>query len=104
MCWIQEKEDCGPFVLYDSETHWVYADYMYAKFLFDSTLNYNVFDEVKWSNFGFSEDEGQDMALWIGSTGAHTVCHYDTYGYNLVIQVLLCNFFLWAFPISKLIV
>ena len=67
---------------------------MYAKELFSSISNFNVFEEVKWSNLGFSEAEGQDMAVWIGSKGSHTVCHYDTYGYNLVIQVLLKLYYL----------
>lgn len=28
-----------------------------------------------------------DISFWLGSAGAHTPCHYDTYGYNIVVQV-----------------
>ena len=78
---------CGMFAPYDWKMFWAYADYMYVKDLFASVLDYDVYDEIKWSNLGFADEEGKDMAIWIGSKGAHTVCHYDTYGYNLVAQV-----------------
>lgn len=41
---------------------------------------------VSFERFGFP-DVGEDLAFWIGSTGAHTPCHYDTYGCNIVVQV-----------------
>lgn len=40
-----------------------------------------------WSDFGFPGRNGQESTLWIGSLGAHTPCHLDTYGCNLVLQV-----------------
>jgi len=89
--WKDDEKNCGPFAHYSIEDFWAYADYMYAKDMFSSVSSYDIFKEVNWSNLGFSESEGQDMAVWIGSKGAHTVCHYDTYGYNLVFQVgLFC--------------
>ncbi|XP_023339562.1 HSPB1-associated protein 1 isoform X2 [Eurytemora carolleeae] len=32
--------------------------------------------------------DGMDSTLWIGSQGAHTPCHQDSYGYNLVCQLV----------------
>lgn len=28
-----------------------------------------------------------DILFWIGSKGSNTPCHYDTYGFNIVVQV-----------------
>ncbi|XP_065085885.1 HSPB1-associated protein 1 isoform X2 [Ochlerotatus camptorhynchus] len=41
---------------------------------------------VNFEGFGFP-DVGEDVSFWIGSGGAHTPCHYDTYGCNIVVQV-----------------
>ncbi|XP_052863667.1 HSPB1-associated protein 1 homolog [Anopheles cruzii] len=41
---------------------------------------------INFACFGFpSVDE--DISFWIGSPNAHTPCHYDTYGCNIVVQV-----------------
>ncbi|XP_058811984.1 HSPB1-associated protein 1 [Topomyia yanbarensis] len=40
---------------------------------------------IDYGMFGFS-DIGEDVSFWIGSEGAHTPCHYDTYGCNIVVQ------------------
>lgn len=40
---------------------------------------------INYSRLGF--DEVQDISFWLGSQGAHTSCHYDTYGCNIVVQV-----------------
>ena len=42
---------------------------------------------MDWGALGFSERGGQQSTLWVGSEGAHTPCHYDTYGCNLVAQI-----------------
>lgn len=41
-----------------------------------------------WNHVGFSEQGIDETTLWIGSRGAHTPCHMDTYGCNLVAQVI----------------
>uniref|UniRef100_A0A1Y9J175 JmjC domain-containing protein n=1 Tax=Anopheles quadriannulatus TaxID=34691 RepID=A0A1Y9J175_ANOQN len=41
---------------------------------------------INFACFGFPEVE-QDVTFWIGSAQAHTPCHYDTYGCNVVVQV-----------------
>jgi len=42
---------------------------------------------VDWSVFGFNGRDGAQSTFWLGSQGAHSVCHYDTYGCNLVAQL-----------------
>lgn len=42
---------------------------------------------VSFSDLGFPDEEVTDMTFWLGSKNAHTSCHYDTYGYNIVVQV-----------------
>uniref|UniRef100_A0A0H2UHA5 HSPB1-associated protein 1 n=1 Tax=Rattus norvegicus TaxID=10116 RepID=A0A0H2UHA5_RAT len=75
----------GPFKKYDHSKFWAYADYKYFVTLFEDKTD--VFQEVMWSDFGFPGRNGQESTLWIGSLGAHTPCHLDSYGCNLVFQV-----------------
>ncbi|XP_028020679.1 HSPB1-associated protein 1 isoform X6 [Balaenoptera acutorostrata] len=75
----------GPFRDYDHSKFWAYADYKYFVSLFEDKTD--IFQDVIWSDFGFPGRNGQESTLWIGSTGAHTPCHLDTYGCNLVFQV-----------------
>ncbi|KAL6080763.1 hypothetical protein STEG23_013953, partial [Scotinomys teguina] len=75
----------GPFKDYDHSKFWAYADYKYFVNLFGDKAD--VFREVVWSDFGFPGRNGQESTLWIGSLGAHTPCHLDSYGCNLVFQV-----------------
>ncbi|XP_058293406.1 HSPB1-associated protein 1 isoform X2 [Hylobates moloch] len=82
----------GPFRDYDHSKFWAYADYKYFVSLFEDKTD--LFQDVKWSDFGFPGRNGQESTLWIGSLGAHTPCHLDSYGCNLVFQVqgrLECN-------------
>lgn len=46
-----------------------------------------VLQDVKWSDFGFEGRNGRESTLWIGTEGANTPCHLDSYGCNLVLQV-----------------
>uniref|UniRef100_A0A2M4CVZ6 JmjC domain-containing protein n=1 Tax=Anopheles darlingi TaxID=43151 RepID=A0A2M4CVZ6_ANODA len=42
--------------------------------------------DISFAWCGFPEID-EDITFWIGSTFAHTPCHYDTYGCNIVVQV-----------------
>lgn len=50
---------------------------------------------VSLSAMGF--EDLNEFSFWLGSAGAHTPCHFDTYGCNLVVQVfgryIICLFF-----------
>ncbi|XP_075750049.1 HSPB1 associated protein 1 isoform X2 [Rhipicephalus microplus] len=48
----------------------------------------SVLESVDWSLFGFPGRKGVDSTLWLGSEGSDTPCHQDTYGYNLVAQLI----------------
>ncbi|XP_053519114.1 HSPB1-associated protein 1 isoform X2 [Artibeus jamaicensis] len=75
----------GPFRDYDYSRFWAYADYKYVASLFEDKTD--IFQDVMWSDFGFPGRNGRESTLWIGSLGAHTPCHLDSYGCNLVFQV-----------------
>ncbi|XP_014445667.1 HSPB1-associated protein 1 isoform X2 [Tupaia chinensis] len=86
LAWNSDQSSIsGPFSDYDHSKFWAYADYKYFISLFED--NTNVFQDVMWSDFGFPGRNGQESTLWIGSLGAHTPCHLDSYGCNLVLQV-----------------
>lgn len=40
---------------------------------------------ITFDALGF--DRADDILFWLGSKGANTPCHYDTYGFNIVVQV-----------------
>lgn len=40
---------------------------------------------ISFAKLGF--DNTEDILFWLGSKGANTPCHYDTYGFNVVVQV-----------------
>ncbi|XP_053421470.1 HSPB1-associated protein 1 isoform X2 [Nycticebus coucang] len=75
----------GPFRDFDHSKFWAYADYKYFVSLFEDKTD--IFQDVKWSDFGFPGRNGRESTLWIGSLGSHTPCHLDSYGCNLVFQV-----------------
>lgn len=40
---------------------------------------------ISFESLGF--ENANDILFWCGSKGANTACHYDTYGFNIVVQV-----------------
>ncbi|XP_045396100.1 HSPB1-associated protein 1 isoform X6 [Lemur catta] len=85
----------GPFRDYDHSKFWAYADYKYFVSLFEDKTD--IFQDVRWSDFGFPGRNGQESTLWIGSLGSHTPCHLDSYGCNLVFQVLFVPRHWWHY-------
>ncbi|XP_061923372.1 HSPB1-associated protein 1 homolog [Entelurus aequoreus] len=87
LAWVkgQAQEDAGPFCDFPSSEYWAYADYKYIAMLFADQPS--MFEEVKWEVFGLEGRNGKDSTLWVGSKGANTPCHLDSYGCNLVLQV-----------------
>lgn len=80
-----EAGDVGPFCGYLRSERWAYADYKYIAEVFDDQPS--MFEDVRWSDFGFRGRDGRASTLWIGTEGANTPCHLDSYGCNLVLQV-----------------
>ncbi|XP_044266018.1 HSPB1-associated protein 1 [Tribolium madens] len=64
---------------------WMYFDYKYLKDCFKTSKELKK--EINWGLFGFPELSSEDSTIWIGSQGAHTPCHIDTYGCNIVAQI-----------------
>lgn len=42
-------------------------------------------ESITFKQLGF--DNVQDILFWLGSKGSNTPCHYDSYGFNIVVQV-----------------
>ncbi|EJW83765.1 hypothetical protein WUBG_05321 [Wuchereria bancrofti] len=66
----------------DRGNHWGYFDYNYV---FDIMNPENIAD-IDWRHLGLDADP-VDSTIWIGTPGAHTPCHYDSYGYNVHAQL-----------------
>ena len=82
-----EQTEVGdnPLMKYPKSEYWIYADYKYMCHLCNDIPE--LLSAVDWSLFGFDGRDGEKSTLWIGSEGAYTPCHYDTYGCNLVAQL-----------------
>ncbi|XP_043273186.1 HSPB1-associated protein 1 [Venturia canescens] len=68
----------------ENDSVWRYFDYKYMSQWFESEANF--LKSIDWKRFGFDKN-GFDSTLWIGSKRAHTNCHQDSYGCNLVAQI-----------------
>lgn len=79
------KRTSNPLLDYPPSQYWVYADYKYMIQLCDGRPE--LIQAIDWSVLGFAGRGGADSTLWVGSKGANTPCHYDTYGCNLVAQL-----------------
>ncbi|XP_066262704.1 HSPB1-associated protein 1 [Euwallacea similis] len=66
-------------------TRWWYFDYKYLCQWF--TEKTSLMGKIDWSSLGFPELSSNDTTIWIGSKGAHTPCHVDTYGCNIILQI-----------------
>ncbi|KAL4239338.1 Cupin superfamily protein [Mactra antiquata] len=84
--WLHDRVNTdNPLRLFDRNKFSCYIDYKYMKELFQD--HPDVLKYVSWGNFGLDDRDGNDSTIWIGSHGAYTPCHQDTYGFNLVAQL-----------------
>ncbi|CAF0719944.1 unnamed protein product [Adineta ricciae] len=85
--------DCKSFPIdhplhkYPVEDYFAYADYMHLPELFGDE-QHALINMINWGDMGMKDRDGKESTLWIGSQGAHTPCHYDTYGINFVAQIV----------------
>lgn len=83
---IKENLNFGNFLDFSSseeqKEHWTSYSYKSLKELRGVTGT----EAIDLSFCGFPEIN-EEITLWLGSAGAHTSCHYDTYGRNVVVQV-----------------
>ncbi|XP_060785691.1 HSPB1-associated protein 1 homolog isoform X3 [Neoarius graeffei] len=87
LCWTRGSDAAseGPFADYPLSEYWAYADYKYIALLFQDKAT--MFKDVVWSDFGYPGRDGRESTLWVGTNGANTPCHLDSYGCNLVFQI-----------------
>ncbi|XP_033217370.1 uncharacterized protein LOC117173093 [Belonocnema kinseyi] len=80
MEWFTMKD----FIKKNDFESWYYFDYKYMHEWCKNSPE--ILQSLNWNRFGFDLD-GKDSTIWIGSKGAHTNCHQDSYGCNLVAQI-----------------
>lgn len=84
-----EPNDANPFKGFPAEEYCFYSAYNYMNSLSEASL----LNSVRWSETGLfgplgdGEDDARKSTLWLGTTGAYTPCHMDTYGFNFVGQL-----------------
>ena len=66
-----------------------YMSYQHFRTLFDtSTKDVDIARAaLPWETLGVKNVSAMDSTLWVGSAGAFTALHYDSYGANLHMQV-----------------
>ncbi|XP_068619157.1 HSPB1-associated protein 1 homolog [Battus philenor] len=69
----------------ESSEEWMYFDYKYLQQWFNA--DHDLTKEVSWEKFGYPNKDASHSTLWIGTKGAHTPAHQDTYGYNIIAQL-----------------
>ena len=80
-----KNDECNLSRLYPRTDYWIYADYKYMSHV--CAEHQEMIKCIDWGVFGFEGRNGNQSTLWVGSEGASTPCHYDTYGCNLVAQL-----------------
>lgn len=78
-------QNANPLLNFPRTEYWIYADYKYMVELYHDLPE--MLSKVDWSMIGFEGRDGKDSTLWMGSEGANTPCHFDTYGCNFVAQL-----------------
>ncbi|XP_055931620.1 HSPB1-associated protein 1-like isoform X2 [Argiope bruennichi] len=77
-------DSTNPFKKYKKNEYWAYSSYNYMNVIFPNDSDIQT---MKWDAFGFPEVTGKESTFWLGSEGANTPCHFDSYGCNLVAQI-----------------
>jgi len=62
---------------------WGYYDYKYMEQVMPSSC-----DSFPWDQFSLPGRNGRESSLWVGTEHSHTPTHQDSYGYNLVAQIV----------------
>lgn len=81
----QEPSVTGALASFRASECFAYADYKYMHQLFAE--HPDAFAAVDWAQSFGQPADGGDSTLWLGSCGACTQCHQDSYGANLVAQL-----------------
>ncbi|CAH8472824.1 unnamed protein product [Schistosoma turkestanicum] len=85
--WINGVDNTNnPFSKYPKELWWAYADYIDMK---ESSKFQEIIKDLSFHElFPFMNNNNNIRpVIWFGSSKSHTICHRDTYGVNLVVQI-----------------
>ncbi|XP_043235602.1 HSPB1-associated protein 1 homolog isoform X4 [Amphibalanus amphitrite] len=82
------QDEPSPLASYRPHTHWAYYAYKHIPQEFGDSPYAAAKLGIDWSMFGFPGRGAEQSTLWLGTPGAHTLCHRDTYGLNLVTQLV----------------
>ncbi|KAA0188346.1 Heat shock proteinB1 associated protein 1 [Fasciolopsis buskii] len=74
----------NPLSPYHFESWWAYADYIHMTPGSDVE---NLKTDLEFPQTFGIVDPSLIPTFWLASSGAYSICHYDTYGINLVVQV-----------------
>ncbi|KAF0993325.1 hypothetical protein HZS_4289, partial [Henneguya salminicola] len=61
---------------------WVYGDYKNFEEIFPALEYAELSKKINWGFVGYPNKCSKDTTLWIGTKGAYTPLHYDSYGTN----------------------
>ena len=75
----------NPFYRFPYKDVCLYAGYKEMSNLFGPGSP--VHDAIDWGCAGLAGRGGSKTVFWMGTAGAYTPCHYDSYGYNIVAQL-----------------
>ncbi|XP_005095742.2 HSPB1-associated protein 1 [Aplysia californica] len=84
--WIRGRATESNLDQYPRTDFSCYIDYKYMKDVFSE--HPQMFQQVVWKEFGLGNFDGKDSTIWLSSEGANTPGHQDTYGFNLVTQLV----------------
>ncbi|KAG1687999.1 HSPB1-associated protein 1 [Nymphon striatum] len=79
-------QSANALMSYSADEYWCYADYMHLGKIFEIP-KIDQEELVDWNSVGLRGQKTSQSTLWIGSKGALTPCHQDSYGYNIVSQL-----------------
>lgn len=83
--WINGVDSMSnPFYKYPKESWWAYADYIYMN---QSPDFQGLVEDLSFQELFPFLKSNISPTFWLGSSKAHTICHRDTYGVNLVVQI-----------------
>lgn len=81
----------NPFGEFEPEHYCFYSSYNYMGKVFKQEQHKELLDSVRWQETPIGhpklENNAGNSTLWMGTGGAYTPCHMDTYGYNFVAQL-----------------
>ena len=85
---VASNAPSSPSALPAHDKYSAYMSYQHFRNLFGQTADAAIArPALPWNTLGAKNVAAMDSTLWVGSGGAFTALHYDSYGANLHMQV-----------------